>query len=142
MYLKKLWSKNQANLSIEDAQKLIANGEKICASISQDERGRRTSFGVDGVQEVSEYQDLIILRDESQTYPLNGWDDNAREIRVAEFMDYTACTVYHDASEAKDAVEAGHKVRAEDWELRTSFILKFISEDTFETVSGSRYRMV
>ena len=142
MYLKKLWHENQDNLSIEEAQKLIANGKEICAAISQDEQGYRTSFGVEGVREVSEYQDLIIIRDNKQTYPLNGWDDNVREIHVVEFVDYTEDSIIRDHDEARRAVEDGHKVRATDWRLKTSPIARFLSSDLFETASGSRYRMI
>ena len=142
MYLKKIWYNSQDNLSIEEAQKLIAQGKRLCAAVSQDERGYRTSFGISEIKEISVYKDLIILRDEEKTYPLNGWDDNAREISVTEFEDYTDECIIRDHDQAKRAVEAGHKVRATDWRIKTSPIARFLSDDLFETASGSRYKMI
>ena len=142
MYLKKIWINNYEEhiLTIEEAQNAIADGKEVCVAISKDECGCKTSFGVKGVREISVYQNLIIVRDESVTYPLNGWDNNIRVIQVEFFMDYTS-NLLMNLKDAKVAVSKGHDVRACSYELRTSRILRFEEDNKFVTKSGSVYEM-
>lgn len=142
MYLEELWYKKQSNLNIEEAQKLNGKGKLICAKISEKGRECRTSFMVEGVYEVNEYQDIIIIRNKEKSYFLHGWDNNVSEIHVVEFEDSTDAKLIRRIDEAKHAVETGHKVCATDWHIRTPPIARFLSNSMFETASGSRYKMI
>lgn len=69
------------------------------------------------------------------------WDDQKRKIIPKYFWIDGQGT--YSFIRAKKAVEEGnHDVRVEDWRVKTSSIVRFIDEKTFETSSGSIYEIV
>lgn len=146
LYLKKITDRFYRELSMTEAIDRTVRGETLTVQISEDvEDGteRKRTYTIREVTKISVREDKILVEADYRLYCLSGWDDNIRKINVAYFEDKTVNRLLLKTIEAMGAVNNGHIVCASDgMGLRTGMIVKFLSNKSFKTPSGSIYEMV
>ena len=144
LYLKKfinITDSNSETRDIKTAKKWLDEGKEVKVYYSD-----KSEDNISTINRILPLEDsstvTIIFPTEDTPFIIIGIDNNIREIFNPDFFNKDKdINKFISIEEAKVAVEKGERVCADNRNIRTYNISKFIGDDMFETYSGSIYRI-